>query len=184
MEKHNRQSTVEMCKIFHESVRMLSEKFRSAERREVYVTPTSYLELIQTFQTLLARKRTEIDKVRKRYDNGLEQLRQAGEAVTIMQQEIIELQPELVVAKKETEEMQVVIDKEVREVIEPKKEIVSKEEAAVGKVAAEAKAMKEDCEADLAEAIPALNAAVSALDTIKKPDIDMVKVCVYLLLTY
>jgi dynein heavy chain len=184
MEKHNRQSTVEMCKIFHESVRMLSEKFRSAERREVYVTPTSYLELIQTFQTLLARKRTEIDKVRKRYDNGLEQLRQAGEAVTIMQQEIIELQPELVVAKKETEEMQVVIDKEVREVIEPKKEIVSKEEAAVGKVAAEAKAMKEDCEADLAEAIPALNAAVSALDTIKKPDIDMVKVCVYLLLNY
>ena len=35
--------------------------------------------------------------------------------------------------------------------------------------------MKDDCEADLAEAIPALNAAVSALDTIKKPDIDMVK---------
>ena len=184
MEKHNRQSTVEMCKIFHESIRMLSDKYRVAERREVYVTPTSYLELIQTFQTLLARKRKEIDLVRSRYDNGLEQLRIAGEAVTVMQQEIIELKPELVVAKKETEEMQVVIDKEVKEVIEPKKEIVSKEEAAVGKVAAEAKAMKEDCEADLAEAIPALNAAVAALDTIKKPDIDMVKVCVYLLLTY
>jgi hypothetical protein len=27
MEKHNRQSTVEMCKIFHESVRDLSEEF-------------------------------------------------------------------------------------------------------------------------------------------------------------
>ena len=42
-------------------------------------------------------------------------------------------------------------------------------------MAAEAKAMKDECEADLAEAIPALNAAVAALDTIKKPDIDLVK---------
>ena len=41
---------------------MLSDKFRSEARREVYVTPTAYLELIQTFQTLLARKRTEIDR--------------------------------------------------------------------------------------------------------------------------
>merc|ERR1719163_1424554 len=92
-----------------------------------------------------------------------------------MQEELTALKPNLITAKAETEEMQVVIDKEVKEVIEPKKAIVSKEEAAVGKVAAEAKAMKDDCEADLAEAIPALNAAVAALDTIKKPDIDMVK---------
>ena len=69
MEKHNRQSTVEMCKTIHESIRELAEKFKTADRREVYVTPTSYLELIQTFQTLLAKKRKEIDLVRKRYDN-------------------------------------------------------------------------------------------------------------------
>lgn len=67
MEKHNRQSTVEMCKHFHESIRVMSEKFRSAERREVYVTPTAYLELIQTFQTMLAKKRKEIDLVRRRW---------------------------------------------------------------------------------------------------------------------
>ena len=175
MEKHNRQSTVEMCKIFHESIRHLSEKFRSAERREVYVTPTAYLELIQTFQTLLAIKRKEIDLVRKRYDNGLYQLETAGKSVEVMQAEIIALQPELVKAKTETEEMTVVIDKEVREIIEPKKEVVAKEEAAVGLVAASAKQMKDECEADLAEAIPALNSAVAALDTIKKPDIDMIK---------
>ena len=42
-------------------------------------------------------------------------------------------------------------------------------------MAATAKAMKEECEADLAEAMPALDAAVKALDTIKKPDIDLVK---------
>ena len=88
MEKHNRQSTVEMCKFFHESVRILSEKFRAQERREVYVTPTAYLELIQTYQTLLAVKRKEIDLVRRRYDNGLEQLSNAGQAVVTMQEEL------------------------------------------------------------------------------------------------
>ena len=30
--------------------------------------------------------------------------------------------------------------------------------------------MKDECEADLAEAIPALNSAIAALDTIKKPE--------------
>ena len=175
MEKHNRQSTVEMCKIFHESVRILSDKFRTSERREVYVTPTAYLELIQVFQTLLAKKRKEIDLVRKRYDNGLEQLRLAGEAVVGMQAELTELKPNLLIAVKEAGEMAVVIDKEVKEVIEPKKEFVAKEEAAVGKVAATAKEMKDSCEADLAEAMPALESAVKALDTIKKPDIDLIK---------
>ena len=175
MEKHNRQSTVEMCKIFHESVRVLSEKFRTSERREVYVTPTAYLELIQTFQTLLARKRLEIDLIRKRYDNGLKQLEDAGEAVNVMQDELTSLKPDLIKAKAETEEMTVQIDKEVKEVIEPKKATVAKEEAAVGEVAASAKKMKDECEADLAEAIPAMNSAVAALDTIKKPDIDLLK---------
>ena len=175
MEKHNRQSTVEMCKLFHESVRVLSEKFRASERREVYVTPTAYLELIQVYQTLLALKRKEINLIRNRYDNGLEQLRMAGEAVTKMQEELTALKPELLVAVDEAGKMAVIIDKEVVEVIEPKKEMVSKEEAAVGKIAAEAKAMKDSCEADLAEAMPALESAVKALDTIKKPDIDLIK---------
>ena len=71
--------------------------------------------------------------------------------------------------------MAVVIDKEVVEVIEPKKEFVAKEEAAVGIVAASAKELKDSCEADLAEAMPALESAVKALDTIKKPDIDLIK---------
>ena len=175
MEKHNRQSVVEMCKSFHESVRMLAAKFQSSERRLVYVTPTAYLELIQVFQTLLAKKRQEIKLVRNRYDNGLEQLRMAGDAVTKMQEELTDLKPKLLVAVDEAGKMAVIIDKEVKEVIEPKKEFVAKEEAAVSKVAASAKQMKDECEADLAEAMPALESAVRALDTIKKPDIDLVK---------
>ena len=74
MEKHNRQSTVEMCKIFHESVRVMSEKFRAAERREVYVTPTSYLELLGAVRSLVRAKRGEVSSAKERYDVGLRKL--------------------------------------------------------------------------------------------------------------
>jgi len=41
--------------------------------------------------------------------------------------------------------------------------------------AAAAQAIKEECESDLAEAIPALEAAINALDTLKPADITEVK---------
>ena len=49
---------VDMCKEFHQSTRKLSEKYLSILQRHNYVTPTSYLELISTYKTLLEKKRT------------------------------------------------------------------------------------------------------------------------------
>lgn len=48
--------------------------------------------------------------------------------------------------------------------------------------AQEAKAIKQECEEILAEAMPALNAAIQALDTIKAADIRLVQVRVTLML--
>jgi len=175
MEDDVRSSAVEMCKTFQLQARDLAERFGREERRMAYVTPTSYLELIQTFQTLLARKRKEADLMRRRYVNGLDQLNGAAEAVVVMQEELTDLKPKLVLAKEEAGTMQAQIDKELKESIEPKKLVVQADEAATNEVAQRAKKMKDECEADLAEAIPALEAAVSALDTLKKADIDLVK---------
>ena len=46
-----------MCKTFHVSVSTLSIRFMAETGRRNYVTPTSYLELITMFTTLLADKR-------------------------------------------------------------------------------------------------------------------------------
>ena len=53
-----RNASIDMCMEFHTSTQALSEAFYSRLKRHNYVTPTSYLELIQTFKTLLNRKRT------------------------------------------------------------------------------------------------------------------------------
>ncbi|EDO25866.1 predicted protein [Nematostella vectensis] len=67
-----------------------------------------------------------------------------------------------------------IIEKESKEV-EATSELVRKDEAAANIQAAEAQALKDECEADLAEAIPALEAAMSALNTLKPADITIVK---------
>lgn len=54
-------------------------------------------------------------------------------------------------------------------------QIVGADEALANEAAAAAQAIKDDCESDLAEAIPALEAALDALNTLKPADITVVK---------
>lgn len=49
------------------------------------------------------------------------------------------------------------------------------DEAVANEAAAAAQAIKDECESDLAEAIPALEAAISALNTLKPQDVTLVK---------
>ena len=53
--------------------------------------------------------------------------------------------------------------------------MVAADEAVANEAAAAAQAIKDECEGDLAKAIPALNAAMAALNTLKPADITLVK---------
>lgn len=53
--------------------------------------------------------------------------------------------------------------------------MVAADEAVASEAAAVAKGIKDECESDLAEAMPALEAAMQALNTLKPSDISMVK---------
>uniref|UniRef100_A0A670IKF9 Dynein axonemal heavy chain 12 n=1 Tax=Podarcis muralis TaxID=64176 RepID=A0A670IKF9_PODMU len=144
---NERQEAVPICKHFHTSVLSLSERFLNQLGRHNYVTPTSYLELIASFQQLLTQNRDNVMKAKKRYTNGLDKLAFAESQI---------------------------IEKESAEVEAKSKTVKIDEELATEK-ATEATALKNECESDLAEAIPALEAALSALDTLKPSDITIVK---------
>ncbi|MEQ2228566.1 Dynein heavy chain 3, axonemal, partial [Ilyodon furcidens] len=174
MESDIRLEVVEMCKTFQTSVREMSQVYFSRLRRHNYVTPTSYLELILTFKNLLMVKRNEVNTARNRYIIGLQKLEFAASQVSVMQQELTALQPELIQTSAETDKMVVKIEAETVEA-DAKKDIVSTDEKVANKAAAAAKAIKDECEGDLAEALPALNAALAALDTLKPADITVVK---------
>ena len=61
-----KKESIDMCKYFHEDIRKLSERYLQELGRHNYVTPTSYLELIMTFKTLLNKKRDEIMLMKNR----------------------------------------------------------------------------------------------------------------------
>ena len=58
------------------------------------------------------------------------------------------------------------IEKESVEVLATS-EVVKRDEASANEMAASAQALKDECESELAEAIPALEAALAALNTLK-----------------
>uniref|UniRef100_U3K1D6 Dynein axonemal heavy chain 12 n=1 Tax=Ficedula albicollis TaxID=59894 RepID=U3K1D6_FICAL len=169
-----RQGVVPICKYFHTSVLSLSERYLRSLGRYNYVTPTSYLELIAAFQRLLTEKRDSVMKAKKKYVNGLDKLAFAESQVGRMKVELIELQPKLEEAKVENASMMQIIEVESAEVEEKRKIVKVDEEIATAK-ANEAQALKNECESDLAEALPVMEAAIGALDTLKPSDIAVVK---------
>lgn len=165
---------ISICRYFHMTVTNEAEQFYEELKRKTYVTPTSYLELIRTFKNLYSMKVNQITLQRNRYEVGLDKLDFAAGQVGIMQQELHDLQPKLIVASGVTEKLMIKIEQDTV-VVEKKKEIVGADEALANEAAAAAQAIKDDCESDLAEAMPALEAAMQALNTLKPADITVVK---------
>lgn len=60
------ESCVLICKYFHTTVQDAAEKFFKEQKRRVYVTPTSYIELLQTFKALYYMKVDQITLQRDR----------------------------------------------------------------------------------------------------------------------
>jgi len=93
MAEETRISCVEMVQTFHSDTVLSSKKFLRDLKRNYYVTPTSYLELISTFKQLLAEKRLEVKNNRDKYLNGYDCLIATEESVGKMQVELEAKQP-------------------------------------------------------------------------------------------
>ena len=128
MESSVRDACAEMVQSFHTTTQTAATKFENELRRVYYVTPTSYLELINTFKTLLAIKRKEIMALKDRYGNGYDCLIATESSVNIMKQELIDLQPVLIETGKETAAKLIVVTGET-EAADKIKAAVSIEEA-------------------------------------------------------
>ncbi|CAJ1418817.1 unnamed protein product [Effrenium voratum] len=165
---------VEICVRMQESVFGLTDRFRREVQRHYYVTPTSYLELINSFKDVLASKREEVSSAKRRYDDGLEKVISTEEQVKTMSIQLEELRPVLKQTSAETAELMTVIERSQEEA-SATQAVVAKEEEAASQQAEASRTMKEECQADLDKALPALNAALDALKSLKKGDIVEVK---------
>ncbi|KAF9413227.1 hypothetical protein HW555_008507 [Spodoptera exigua] len=169
-----RNTAIKLCQVFHMDTQELTRQFLRRLKRYNYVTPTAYLELINMFKTLLTKKRLELTTAEKRYLTGLDQLAIAAKSVEALQQALEVLQPKLATAAKAVAETTAVVEKEKEGVALVEADVLVDQKAAEEQ-AQEAQAIKDECDADLAEAMPILNAALAALDTLTPQDITFIK---------
>ena len=172
-EEMNR-AVAEMCVKVHQSTNQLSLQYLSELRRNYYITPKSYLDLIGLYLELLGEKRTEKKGARDRLVNGLEKLHECNGLVADMEATLTKLAPVLKEKSEATAKLLIVVAKDQGEA-EEMAIVVNKEADAAKTTAAEVQVIKDDAQADLDKALPALEAAVTALSSLNKNDITEIK---------
>lgn len=169
-----KENVVKIFKHFHLTALKLSEEFLTEMGRITYFSSASYLDLIKSFTSLIGRKQKEVLESKMRYLVGLEKLKEASEAVKVMQIDLEKKQPQLIVLAEQTKKMMEEIEKESVEA-ELAAEQVKRDELVANKQAEESLELNAECEKDLASAIPILEDAIQSLNTLKPTDITLVK---------
>ncbi|VVC38387.1 Dynein heavy chain, domain-2,Dynein heavy chain domain,Dynein heavy chain, P-loop containing D4 domain,P- [Cinara cedri] len=172
--EHERNVCINMCQEFHTSTQSLSVEFEIRLQRKTYITPTSYLELMSTFQDLLEKKRQEILTAKRRYEVGLEKLQNAADDIAIMQEELKDLAPKVIIAAEEVKLKMIEVEKENKEVFKVK-QVIEKDEEDAHETANKSEKIKQDCDSHMEAARPLINAALAALNTLTPMDITFVK---------
>jgi len=154
------QMVTEVCGIYYQQM-----------RRNVYVTPKSYLSFIAMYQDVYVKKYKAIDVEELNINNGLEKLAEATQGIDELK----------VALKKEDATLKIAADQTAAllgelEVENKKADIKATEVAAVTEACLAQKDTitieKEQADKELAEALPALERAKKAVESIKPGDIN------------
>ncbi|KAH8084959.1 hypothetical protein JL720_7667 [Aureococcus anophagefferens] len=125
-------------------VNNLAKRFQSEERRHVYTTPKSFLELLKLYQVLLEHKREDSDKSITRLKSGLKKMQDK---------------------KTKAEGISEVVSKE-KAIVEVETAGAEQEAAKVAVVQKDVGEKQRSTAEDLAKAEPAVEAAMAALDSL------------------
>ncbi|XP_061233427.1 dynein axonemal heavy chain 17 isoform X1 [Neopsephotus bourkii] len=158
----------------HISVKEVSQLYLAAERRYNYTTPKSFLEQIQLYQNLLAKKRGELRAKIERLEKGLRKLQSTASQVEALKATLAMQEEELKVKNENTDKLIHVVGVEA-EKVSKKKAIADAEELKVQAINKLVTEKQQACETDLAKAEPALLAAQKALDTLNKNNLTELK---------
>ncbi|XP_029289697.1 LOW QUALITY PROTEIN: dynein heavy chain 6, axonemal [Cottoperca gobio] len=170
-----KQSFSAMCVEIHVSVTDMAERFYSELRRRYYTTPTSYLELINLYLSMLEDKRRQLILAKDRVKNGLTKLLETNELVDTMKVDLSALEPVLKLKSIDVDALmeKLAVDQESADEV---RKVVTEDEALAKFKAEDTQAIADDAQRDLDEAMPALEGANQALSSLDKADISEIKV--------
>eukprot|EP00002_Diphylleia_rotans_P012132 TRINITY_DN2375_c0_g1_i1.p1 TRINITY_DN2375_c0_g1~~TRINITY_DN2375_c0_g1_i1.p1 ORF type:complete len:4335 (+),score=913.34 TRINITY_DN2375_c0_g1_i1:198-13202(+) len=165
---------IELAVRIHACVEKSSLMFKHELRRTNHVTPSTFLNLLAKFSSLLDFKKKDVEDMTNRLLAGLEKLQFTSEQVAEMQLELENLVPVLERTTVEMEALMIKIENEQQEADITRHAVMEEEKTAEAEAIA-AKEIADSAQAELAQALPALEAALSALNSLSKKDIVEVK---------
>ncbi|XP_066570029.1 dynein axonemal heavy chain 6 [Amia ocellicauda] len=165
----------QVCVDVHHSVSLAVAQYWEEMRRHYYVTPSSFLEFIDTFSRMSQTEKTKIHNIRDRFNNGLSTLSEAAALVRVMQDELVALGPKI---EEKSQDIEVLMDKLKKdsEAVEQVRAIVKMEEDIMKEETRIVREYAEQATADLNAVMPMVEKAVSALDALEKSDISEIRV--------
>lgn len=143
-------------------------------RRMCYVTPTNFLRLISTYISLLASKREALRTQANTLQNGLGRIEEARDSVAVMSVALEKAQAQVLVIQEECEAAMAAMGVKRREADEQAK-LVKVQSERIAEEEVSCRALAQAAQDDLDEALPALEEAVSALESLSKKDISELK---------
>ncbi|XP_029774824.1 dynein heavy chain 1, axonemal isoform X2 [Suricata suricatta] len=165
---------IQVCVYIHQSVAKKCVEYLAELARHNYVTPKSYLELLNIFSILIGQKKQELKTAKNRMKSGLDKLLRTSEDVAKMQEELEMMRPLLEEAAKDTmlTMEQIKVDTAIAQ---ETRNSVQAEEIKANEKARKAQAIADDAQKDLDEALPALDAALASLRNLNKNDVTEVR---------
>jgi len=167
-------SIAEVCVAVHTMVGALTHEYFAETKRRIYVTPKSFLDLLHLFRYLLKREKDALADRRDKFASGLTKMGEIAVVIQESKRDLDLLRPVLEEKAVKTEELvrKVTSDTEVATKV---KYQVEKETQEVELQAATVRAIQADAQKDLDEALPAMEKAIAALNSLSKGDITEVK---------
>lgn len=169
-----RKAVIDFMPFSFTTVNEFSDIVLKKERRHVYTTPKSFLELITLFKTMLGRKRTDLEDNREKYEKGVIKLKETGEQVAELE-EGLKITSVVVEEKKLKANEQAAIVGVEKTKVEAQSEIANAESIKCAKIAEDVAIMMANVQTELDAALPALAKAESALEGLKVKDFQMLK---------
>jgi dynein heavy chain len=157
-----RKSVVEFMPYSFKIVNKCSEEILEIEKRHVYTTPKSFLELIKLFKVMFSKTKKELETAKDNYELGVVKLKETGEIVSKLEEDLKVKQVEVEDKKKVADEQAEIVGKEKAkvEIENEKAEKEAKNCAQIQKIVDE---KLTSVQKDLDEALPLVEKAQEAL---------------------
>ena len=165
---------ITMCMTLHDSAQRLRDVMLHESGRHCIVTPKMYITLFEEIKRLLLSQAQKLSLAYDRYKHGVDELAFAEKHIDTLREEMEDLRPRLEEATRLAAEKLAMAEEE-RLRAQTTREMVDLEVEKANEVAMRAEAIRKECEEHLMLALPEMEAAISALDTINPKDMRIVQ---------